>query len=263
MMSDRVGIEIAAGVATVRMNRPELHNALNDALILDLTEALTQVGMDPAVRVVVLAGAGKSFSAGADLDWMRRMAQNSQAENLAGAERLARMLRTLHGLPKPTIARVHGAAIGGGVGLVAACDIAMAADDAVFALSEVRLGLIPAVISPYVVGAIGTRQATRYFLTAERFSSAEAERIGLIHRAVPAAELDEAVSAMVGSLRAGGPDALAAAKRLIADVAGRPIDDALVAETATRIADIRASEEGTEGVTAFLDKRKPRWLAEG
>lgn len=262
-MGERVDIETVNGVATLRMNRPELHNALDDAQILALTDALERIGADRGIRVMVLSGAGRNFSAGADLDWMRRMAENTRTENLAGAERLARMLRTLHGLPKPTVARVHGAAIGGGVGLVAACDIAIAADDAVFALSEVRLGLIPAVISPYVIGAIGARQAGRYFLTAERFGAAEAERIGLLHRIAPAAELDGAVDAITDALRTGGPGALAAAKRLVSDVAGRPIDDALVAETARRIADIRATDEGREGVAAFLDKRKPRWLAEG
>ncbi len=262
-MGERVDIETLDGVATLRMNRPELHNALDDAQIQALTEALARVAADSAVRVVVLAGAGRSFSAGADLDWMRRMAANTHAENLAGAERLAQMLRKLHALPKPVIARVHGAAIGGGVGLVAACDIAVAAEGAVFALSEVRLGLVPAVISPYVIGAIGARQAGRYFLTAERFGATEAERIGLVHRAVPAAELDGAVAAITDALRAGGPDALAAAKRLIADVATRPLDEALVTETARRIAAIRATEEGREGVAAFLDKRKPRWLAKG
>jgi methylglutaconyl-CoA hydratase len=262
-MGERVDIEAAEGIATLRMNRPELHNALDDALILALTGALERVAADSTIRVVVLAGAGRSFSAGADLDWMRRMAANTHAENLAGAKRLAQMLRTLHDLPKPVVARVHGAAIGGGVGLAAACDIAIAAEEAVFALSEVRLGLIPAVISPYVISAIGARQARRYFLTAERFGAAEAERIGLVHRAVPAAGLDDAVSAVADALRAGGPQALAAAKRLIADVADRPVDDALVAETAQRIAGIRATDEGREGVAAFLDKRKPHWQGEG
>lgn len=254
-----VETEIASGVATVRMNRPELHNALDDALIAELTDALIRAGADPEIRVVVLAGAGKSFSAGADLGWMRRMAQNSEAENLAGAERLARLLRTLHEVSKPTVARVHGATFGGGVGLVAACDVALAAESALFSLSEVRLGLIPAVISPYVIDAIGARAARRYFLTGERFSAVEAARIGLIHRTAPADSLDAVLNEILGQLLGGGPVAQAAAKRLVADVAGRQIDDRLATETARRIAEIRATPEGREGVAAFLEKRRPRW----
>jgi methylglutaconyl-CoA hydratase len=258
-MAALVETDIASDVATVRMSRPELHNALDDALIVELTDALLRAGADAGIRVVVLAGAGKSFSAGADLGWMRRMAENSEAENLAGAERLARLLRTLHELPKPTVARVQGAAFGGGVGLVAACDIAVAAESATFSLSEVRLGLIPAVISPYVIGAIGARAARRYFLTGERFSAAEAERIGLIHRIVAADNLDAALNVVLENLLAGGPAAQAAAKRLVAEVASRPIDDALVGAMAQRIAEIRATPEGREGVTAFLEKRLPGW----
>lgn len=262
-MAKLVQTEIAAGVATVRMNRAEMHNALDDALIAALTEGLSAMGRDPAVRVVILAGAGKSFSAGADLDWMRRMAANSYQENLAGARRLAVLLRTLHDLARPTIARVHGAAFGGALGLISACDIAIASDAAVFCLSEARLGLIPAVISPYVVAAMGPRQARRYFLTAERFDAGEAARIGLVHRAVAADGLDGAVDEIVAALLAGGPAAQAAAKRLIADVAGRPLDDALVEQTAKRIAEIRATPEGREGVAAFLEKRKPAWAPKG
>jgi methylglutaconyl-CoA hydratase len=262
-MSGLVQTEMSASVATVRMNRPELHNALDDALIAELTEALAAAGRDPVVRVVILAGAGKSFSAGADLDWMRRMAENSYEENLAGARRLAALLRTLHDLPKPTIARVHGAAFGGALGLISACDIAVASDAAIFCLSEARLGLIPAVISPYVVAAMGPRQARRWFLTAERFDAAEASRIGLVHRVVAADGLDAAVNEMTAALLAGGPAAQAAAKRLVADVAARPLDDALVEETAKRIAEIRATPEGREGVVAFLEKRKPDWAPKG
>lgn len=262
-MGTLVQTEIAAGVATVRMNRAELHNALDDALIAELTEALAAMGRDPAVRVVILAGAGKSFSAGADLDWMRRMAENSYEENLAGARRLAALLRTLHDLPKPTIARVHGAAFGGALGLISACDIAVAADAAIFCLSEVRLGLIPAMISPYVAAAIGPRYARRYFLTAERFDSGEAARIGLVHRVATAEGLDVAIDETVAALLAGGPAAQTAAKRLVADVAGHPLDDALVEETAKRIAEIRATPEGREGVAAFLEKRKPAWAPKG
>jgi methylglutaconyl-CoA hydratase len=262
-MSGLVQTDISAGVAMVRMNRAELHNALDDALIAELTEALSAVGRDPAVRVVILAGAGKSFSAGADLDWMRRMAENSYQENLAGARRLAALLRTLNDLPKPTIARVHGAAFGGALGLISACDVAIAADAAMFCLSEVRLGLIPAVISPYVIAAMGPRQARRYFLTAERFDAGEAVRIGLVHRVVAVDGLDAAVTEIAAALLAGGPAAQGAAKRLVADVAGRPLDDTLVEETAKRIAEIRATPEGREGVTAFLEKRKPAWAPKG
>lgn len=258
-MTGLVETEISSAVATVRMNRPELHNALDDGLIAELTDALLHVGVDAGIRVVVLAGAGKSFSAGADLGWMRRMAENSDAENLAGAERLARLLRTLHDLPKPTVARVQGAALGGGVGLVAACDVAVAAESAIFSLSEVRLGLIPAVISPYVIGAVGARTARRYFLTGERFSATEAERVGLIHRLVAGDNLDAALSTVLDNLLAGGPAAQAAAKRLVTAVADRPIDDALVHATAQRIAEIRATPEGREGVAAFLEKRPPGW----
>ena len=262
-MSGLVQTEMSAGVATVRMNRAEMHNALDDALIAELTEALSAVGQDSALRVVILAGAGKSFSAGADLDWMRRMAENSYEENLAGARRLAALLRTLHDLPKPTIARVHGAAFGGALGLISACDIAVAADAAMFCLSEVRLGLIPAVISPYVVAAMGPRHARRYVLTAERFDAGEAARIGLVHRVVAADGLDAAVNEMAAALLAGGPAAQAAAKRLVADVAARSLDEALVEETAKRIAEIRATPEGREGVAAFLEKRKPAWAPKG
>lgn len=261
-MADLVQTGIAAGIATVTMNRPALHNALEDRMILQLTGALQAAGADPAVRVVVLAGAGRSFSAGADLDWMRRMAEASEAENLAGAERLAGLLRTLHGLPKPTVARAHGAAFGGGVGLVAACDIAIAAEEASFALTEVRLGLVPAVISPYVVAAIGERQARRCFLTAERLSAAEAERIGLVHRVVPPEGLDAAIEEVAAMLRAGGPAAQAAAKRLVAEVSGRSIDADLTRRTARRIAEIRATPEAREGVVAFLEKRRPAWAPE-
>lgn len=258
-MAGLVDVEIQSRVATVRMNRPELHNALDDDLIAELTTALAAVGTDDTVRVIVLAGAGKSFSAGADLNWMRRMAANSFEENLAGARRLAGLMRDLNELPKPTIARVHGAAIGGALGLIAACDIALAADTATFSLSEVRLGLIPSVISPYVVAAIGTRQARRYFQTAERFGAKEAERIGLVHRVVAPEGLDGAVEEIVAALLAGGPRSQAAAKRLIGDVAHRPIDEQLIEDTARRIAEARAAAEGREGVAAFLEKRKPGW----
>ncbi len=211
------------------------------------------------MRVVVLAAAGKSFSAGADLNWMRRMAGYSTAENEADARRLANLMQVLHGLAKPTVARVQGSAFGGGVGLVACCDIAIAAETAQFALTEVRLGLVPAVISPYVVAAIGPRAARRYFLTAERFDAAEAARLGLVHRVVPAAELDGAVAALVATLADGGPQAQRDAKALVAAVSGRAIDAALIEETVQRIAALRAGAEGREGIAAFLEKRPPAW----
>jgi methylglutaconyl-CoA hydratase len=249
----------AAGVATVTLNRPDIHNAFDDTLIAGLTEIFAKVGADPNARVVVLQGAGKSFSAGADIKWMRRMADYSRAENARDAEALAGMLKTLNDIPKPTVALVQGAAIGGGVGLAACCDVAIAAEDAVFSLSEVRIGLIPATIGPYVLAAIGARQARRYFLTAERFSAAEALRIGLVHEVVPAAELQTARARFVDVLLKNGPKAMGEAKALIRDAAGRPIDRALIMETAGRIANIRASDEGKEGLTAFLEKRAPRW----
>lgn len=256
-MGKLVELETSDSVATVRMNRPDVHNALDDALIAELGEALAAASDDPAVRVVVLAGTGKSFSAGADLDWMRRMAENTYEENLASARRLARLLRQVNELPKPLVARVHGAAFGGALGLISCCDIAIAVEQATFALSETRLGIIPSVISPYVVATIGPRQARRYVLTGERFDAAEALRIGLVHRVVAADALDAAVAEMTGALFLAGPAAQAAGKRLVADVAFRPIDDDLVEETSRRIAELRATPEGREGMSAFLEKRKP------
>lgn len=259
MDQDTLQTAISDGVATIWMNRPDVHNAFDDALIAALTTELRRLDQLPQARVIVLAANGKSFSAGADLSWMRRMAKYSQEENLRDAVALANLMRTLDGVKKPTIARVQGAAFGGGVGLVACCDIAVASTQAVFCLSEVRLGLIPSVISPYVIAALGERAARRYFLTAERFDAAEAGRIGLVHEVVDADALDETVSSIAGHLLKGGPRALAAAKRLIADVSRRPVDDALSAETAKRIAAIRVESEGQEGLAAFLDKRKPDW----
>ena len=252
-------IEVKESVGTIRMNRPDVHNAFDDALIAALTAELLRLDRLPEVRVVVLAASGKSFSAGADLNWMRRMAKYSQAENLRDGMALAGLMRTLDGMRKPTIARVQGAAFGGGVGLVACCDIAIASMEAVFSLSEVRLGLIPSVISPYVIAAIGEREARRYFLTAERFDAMEARRIGLVHEVVNIDALDAAVANMTAHLLKGGPQALAAAKKLIVDVSRRPMDDALLAETARRIAAIRVEAEGQEGLAAFFDKRAPAW----
>ena len=257
---DNVRLETGGdGVATVWLDRPAVHNAFDEGLIAALSDRLRQVAADPAVRVVVLAASGKSFSAGADLNWMRRMAGYSAAENAADARRLATLMQLLHDLPKPTVARVQGAAYGGGVGLVACCDIAVAAEEAQFALTEVRLGLIPSVISPYVVAAIGARAARRYFITGERFGAAEAARLGLVHRVVPAAGLDEAMAAVLATLAEGGPEAQRQAKALVADVADRAIDPALIEMTVQRIAAIRAGAEGREGVAAFLEKRRPAW----
>jgi methylglutaconyl-CoA hydratase len=249
----------ARGVATLTLNRPEVHNAFDDRLIAELAHKLRDAAHDAEVRAIVLAANGKSFSAGADLNWMKRMARYSEGENLRDAVGLADLMHTISVLPKPAIARVQGPAYGGGVGLVACCDIAVGSHAAMFSLSEVRLGLIPAVISPHVIAAIGERQARRYFLTAERFDAAEAQRIGLLHLVVEEAQLDAAVNGVVEHLLKGGPKALAAAKDLIAAVANRPIDRRLVEDTADRIARIRVTAEGREGITAFLEKRAPGW----
>jgi methylglutaconyl-CoA hydratase len=229
-------------------------------LIAELTRALRSLDADAAIRAVVLRGQGRSFCAGADLNWMKKMAGYGRAENLADANALAAMLKTLHRLTKPTIARVHGSAFGGGVGLVACCDIALATHDATFALSETKLGLIPATISPYVVEAMGARQARRYFLTAERFTAAEALRVGLVHGLCPGDELDAKIDELLRALLVAGPHAQAEAKALLRAVGGRPIDDAVIADTAGRIARVRGSPEGREGVAAFLEKRPPAWV---
>jgi len=255
------GIEIErnGGRATLWLNRPERHNAFDDGLIAELSAALAALAADSAIRVLLLAGRGKSFSAGADLAWMKHMAGNTAAENEADAQKMAEMLHRLDSLPKPTVALVQGAAMGGGVGLVAACDIAIATEDAQFAFSEARLGLTPATISPYVIAAIGPRAARRYFLTAERFDARRALGLGLVSAVVPAAALAAAANKLADILCQNSPGAMAEAKRLIADVTGRPIDAALRYETAGRIARQRASAEGREGVAAFLEKRKPNW----
>jgi methylglutaconyl-CoA hydratase len=248
------------GVAAVTLNRPAVHNAFDDALVTALSGAFKRLHDDQRVRVIVLRAEGKSFSAGADLSWMRRMAGYGEAENLADAERLAALMTSLRGNRKPTLAVVQGAALGGGVGLVAACDIAVAAETASFGLSEVKLGLIPSVIAPYVVDAIGVRAARRYMLTGERFDAREAHRLGLVHELAALERLDETAEGIVAALLAAGPEAVAACKALIDRVGRGPIDAAMVADTARRIARIRASAEGREGVAAFLEKRTPRWL---
>lgn len=248
------------GVARITLTRPEVHNAFNDTLITELTAALRGLGTDERVRAVVIAAQGRSFSAGADLNWMQRMARNTAAENLTDARALVGLMRALDTLPKPTLALVQGPAIGGGVGLVACCDMAIAAETAHFCLSEVKLGLIPAVIAPYVVAAMGERAARRYFLSAERFTAAEAQALGLVHRVVPDEALEDAGTKLVRELLRGGPAAQVAAKELIFAISGRPRDEAMVEDTAARIARIRASAEGREGIAAFLEKRKPKWI---
>ena len=249
------------GVGRVTLNRPELRNAFDDALIGKLSQAFAELAVDRSVRLIVLAGNGPAFCAGADLNWMKRMAGYSYDENLADAKALADMLTALDRLPKPTIARVHGPVFAGGTGLVAACDIAVGTPEAKFCLSEAKLGLSPATISPYVIRAMGERLARRYFLTAEVFDAQEAHRIGMLSLLVPAAELDAAVAELVKHLLAGGPESHAKIKALIRDVAGRRPDDALAAETAKRIAEIRGSAEGREGIAAFLEKRKAFWCS--
>jgi len=261
MTGNAVNLEISdSGVATVRLNRPDIHNAFDDLLITNLTATFARLRDDDGVRCVVLAASGKSFSAGADLNWMKRVVTYDPVENLADAKALARLLNDIAVLPKPVVAAVQGAAYGGGVGLVAACDIAIASDAASFSLSEVKLGLIPATISPFVLRAIGERQAGRYFLSAEQFSASEALRIGLVHEVVAAVDLDEAVGSMSARLLKNSPKAMAAAKRLLTDIAHRSIDGNLLDETAQAIADIRKTDEGHEGVVAFLEKRKPSWV---
>ena len=254
-----IDVTLRNAIAIVVLNRPDVHNAFNEALIAELTETLVTLDGDETVRAVVLAGAGKSFCAGADLHWMKKMAGHDHAENVADANALAHMLRTLYGLSKPTIARVHGAAMGGGVGLVACCDIAIAAQEATFAFAEGKLGLIPATIGPYVIEAIGARQARRYFITAERFTAAEAFRIGLVHDIVPADKLDARINELLGALLFAGPRAQMECKALIRGVAHRPIDAEVIAGTALHIAAIRASQEGRDGVAAFLAKRAAPW----
>ena len=248
-------------VARVTLDRPELRNAFNDELIRKLRSAFEDISDDPQVRVMVLAGNGPAFCAGADLNWMKRMAGYRYDDNLADAKALAAMLAALDRLPKPTIARVQGPVFAGGTGLVAACDIAVGTPDAKFCLSEAKLGLSPATISPYVIRAMGERTARRYFLTAEVFDAQEAFRIGMLSLLVPSEKLDATIDELVKHLLSGGPEAHGKIKALIRDVAGRRPDDALAAETAQRIAEIRGSPEGREGIAAFLEKRKAAWCS--
>lgn len=253
--------EVDQGVGIITLNRPERHNAFDGQTIGELTQSLAGMASDSAVRVVIISSTGKSFCAGADLEWMRTAARGTSAENEADARVLAEMLHRLATLSKPTIARVQGPAYGGGVGLIAACDIAIATFDAQFALSEVKLGLIPATIAPHVVAAVGERHARRYMLTAERFSAAEAYRIGLVHEMVADEEaLDQALGAIVESLLENGPSALTECKDLIRAVSHHAVDGAMILDTARRIARVRASEEGRQGIAAFLEGRPPDWI---
>lgn len=258
-MTSFVQTQCSGAVATVTLARPDLHNAFNEIVIAELTAAFRDLDARSDVRAVILAGEGKSFCAGADVNWMKRMVGYSRDENVADALAMAAMLRAIRDCPKPVIARVHGPAIGGGVGLTAACDIAVAVESAVFSLSEVRLGIIPAVISPFVLEKIGIGQARRYGLTAERFSAADARRIGLIHEVFPTVEaMDAWIAATCQTLHANSPAALAACKQVLTAVAGQPWD-ALQRLTAERIAAIRVSSEGQEGLKSFLEKRPPPW----
>lgn len=256
-------LEVArdGAVAGVFLNRPELRNAFNAAVIEELTQAFTELGADPRVRVILLGGHGKAFCAGADLSWMRDMASNSWEENRADAQRLADMLWAVYRCPVPVLARVHGDCYAGGVGLAAACDLIVASDEAHFCLSEAKLGLLPATIGPYVIRALGEQAARRYFVTAERFSAAEAHRLGMVHELAGAAQIDARVSTLIGAIITNGPAAVKACKALVQDLAGQPLTAELRADTARRIADIRASDEGREGVQAFLGKRPAAWLA--
>lgn len=253
-------IQIRGQVGTIWMDRPDVYNAFDETLIAELGSACAQLENTRDVRVVVLAGRGKHFSAGADLNWMKRAARYTDAQNLEDARRFARMLHRLATLSKPTVARVHGAALGGGTGLAAACDVVVAAADAVFSTSEVRFGIIPSVISPYVLRAIGPRHALRYFQSAERFDATTAHQIGLVHLLAETGALDAEVDAMVERLMVGGPGAQAAAKQLVFDIHSRAIDEKVVEETAQRISRQRSTSEAREGISAFLDGRKPDWL---
>ena len=261
-MTDSVLLQIdSRGVATLTLNRPEKHNAFDDAIIAELTQKLIQLNNDKQARIVVLTGAGKSFSAGADMNWMRASAQYDEAHNIEDALKLAELMDTLNSLRKPTIARVNGATFGGGVGLVACCDIAIASSAAKFSLSEVRLGLVPSVISPYVIAAIGVHNARRYFLTADILGADKACEIGLVHEVVSVEQLDEAVEKDIALLLKGGPKALAAAKELVAGQVALSTSARrnLHSKTANIIAQLRVSEEGQEGLSAFLEKRPPKW----
>jgi methylglutaconyl-CoA hydratase len=258
------GIELIrqGAVATLWLNRPSVHNAFDEHLIAELTQELYRIDSDQSVRVLVIAGRGKNFCAGADLAWMQRIAGYSEAENLRDASALAEMYRALSQLSKPTIARVHGAALGGGTGLVAACDMALATPAASFGTTEVRLGLIPATIAPYVIAAIGARASHRYFLTGERFNAEVAQRLGLVNEVCSPEQLDGRIFELSNELLLGGPAAQAASKKLIAELGNRPVTAQLIADSSARIANVRAGAEAKEGLRAFFDKRKAAWNSE-
>ena len=248
------------GIAQVTLNNPDKHNAFDDQMIIQLTEAFHTVAANPDVRIMLLKSEGKSFSAGADLEWMKRMASYSYQQNLNDARALAAMLKALHQMPIPTIARVQGAAFGGAIGLISCCDIALASSNASFALSEVKIGLVPSTISPYVIAAIGERHAKRYFMTAERFDTNTALQISLVHEAVEEQFLDDKVEQLITAILSNGPEAVVAAKQLVFAISGKAIDSSLIEHTCEVIAGIRVSAQGQEGLSAFLDKRKPHWL---
>lgn len=255
-----IDLSVNQATATVTLNRPEMRNAFNEAMIAELTQAFRSLGDDKSVRAIVLKSNGPAFCAGADLNWMKKMASYTQQENLTDAGQLAEMLRTIYACPKPVVACVQGDCYAGGMGLVAACDIVIAAETVNFCLSEVKLGLIPATISPYVIKAMGEQAARRYFVTAERFSAQRAHGLGLVHEIAPADALEETTTGIVKALAGNSPNAVKEAKRLVREVAGQPLNAALIADTTQRIADIRSSEEGKEGVASFLEKRAPCWI---
>ena len=258
---DKVITQIdSRGVAQVTLNNPDKHNAFDDQMIIELTNAFNALAANANVRIMLLKSEGKSFSAGADLEWMKRMASYSYQQNLNDARALAAMLKALHQMPIPTIARVQGAAFGGAIGLISCCDIALASSNASFALSEVKIGLVPSTISPYVIAAIGERHAKRYFMTAERFDANTALQISLVHEAVEEQFLDDKVEQLITAILSNGPEAVVAAKQLVFAVSGKAIDSSLIEHTCEVIAGIRVSAQGQEGLSAFLDKRKPHWL---
>ena len=258
---DKVITQIdSRGVAQVSLNNPDKHNAFDDQMIIELTHAFNALAANANVRIMLLKSEGKSFSAGADLDWMKRMASYSYQQNLNDARALAAMLKALHQMPIPTIARVQGATFGGAVGLISCCDIALASSNASFALSEVKIGLVPSTISPYVIAAIGERHAKRYFMTAERFDANTALQIDLVHEAVEKSLLDDKVEQLITAILSNGPEAVVAAKQLVFAVSGKAVDSSLIEHTCEVIAGIRVSAQGQEGLSAFLDKRKPNWL---
>jgi methylglutaconyl-CoA hydratase len=261
MTFQTIETQIQQSVAIIWLNRPDVRNALNDVMIAELSEAVAAAIEDDDIRAIVLAGRGKAFCAGGDLNWMRKAKDMTPEQAVADSMQLASLLQMIYESPKPTLARVQGSAFAGAMGLVAACDVAIAAHFTKFCLSEVKLGLIPAMISPYVIKAMGERQARRYFLSAEVFDAAEAYRIGFVHDLCPEEELDASVNEMLGALLLGAPEALNKAKQLIRDVQGQEISTALAKDTANRIAQCRASDEAQEGIAAFFEKRKPSWVA--